>query len=63
MGLGDKLVQSWSNRIIQAGSAKVAQGFIHSGLENLQGWRLHNLSVQPISVFNCPQDEKQKKIN
>ena len=40
----------WSNLLLKVGAAlrsdQVAQGFIQSGLENLQGPRLQNLSGQ-----------------
>lgn len=36
----------------------VAWGFIQSGLENLQGQKLHNLSVQPVPPLCCPYGEK-----
>lgn len=36
------------------GSDQVAQGFIESGLGNLQGWRQHSLSGHTVSVLNCP---------
>lgn len=37
---------------------QVAQGFILSGLENLQGWRLHNFSGQTAPLLDCPHDEE-----
>lgn len=32
-------------------SGQVTQGFVPSGLENLQGWKLHHLCLQPL---DCP---------
>ena len=37
---------------------EVAWGFIRSGLENLQGQKRHNLSVQPVPPLLCPYGEK-----
>lgn len=37
---------------------EVAWGFIQSGLENLQGQKLHNLSVQPVPQLHRPYGEK-----
>lgn len=36
------------------GSEMVAQGFIQSGLENFQGWRLNNLSglAAPLPAYS-----------
>lgn len=31
---------------------------VELGFEHLQGQRLHNLSRQPVSLFDCPQCEK-----
>lgn len=35
-----------------------AQDNIQLALEHLQGWRLQNLSVQPVPVFDHPQGKK-----
>jgi len=35
----------------------IAQGFIQSGLENLQGQKVHHLSVQPVPLLGCPYGE------
>lgn len=37
---------------------QVAQGFILSGLENLQGWSLYNFSGQTAWLLDCPHGEK-----
>jgi len=37
---------------------QVAQGHVPLGFEYLQGWRLHSLSVQPVSVFDHPHSKK-----
>lgn len=37
---------------------EVAWGFIQSGLENLQGQKLHNLSAQPVPQLRRPYGEK-----
>lgn len=34
-------------------SDQVAQGFIHWGLENLQGWRWYSVSGQPVPLLEC----------
>ena len=48
------------NLLLRAGpamrSAWAAHAFIQVCLENLQGWRLHNLSEQPLP--DCPHGEK-----
>lgn len=33
---------------------RVVQGFIQSGPENLQGWKVHNLPEQPVLLLDCP---------
>lgn len=35
-------------------SNHVAEGFIQSGLEKLQRWRLRTLSGQAVLVLDCP---------
>lgn len=35
----------------------VGRGFIQLGLKNVQGWRWHNVSEQPVLVLDCPYDE------
>lgn len=54
-----KVIQG--NLLLKAGSAmksdQVAQGFIHLGLENPQGWRLPNLSGQPHPLPGCSHGE------
>lgn len=37
---------------------KLTQGFIQSGLENLQGWRLHNLCGLHDPLPDCPLRKK-----
>lgn len=39
-------------------SNQVAQGFIPSDLENLQGWRLYNFSGQTAPLLDCPHCKK-----
>ena len=39
-------------------SDQAAQGFIQAGLGNLQNWKLHNLSQQPVHLLGCPHGEK-----
>lgn len=39
-------------------SDHVAQGFVQSGPENIQGCRLYNLSEQPSPTTDCPRGEK-----
>lgn len=39
-------------------SEQVAQGLIQAGLENFQGRRVHNISVQPTSLLKCPHGKK-----
>lgn len=34
-------------------SAQIAQGFTQLDLRNLQGWRLHSLSGQPVPLLDC----------
>lgn len=49
----------WSNLLPKVGSKLnsdlAAQGFMLLSLENFQGWRQHNLSVQPVPTLNYPQ--------
>lgn len=40
---------------------RLLRAFIQMDLENHQGWRWHNLSLQPIPGINYPHDEIQKK--
>lgn len=35
-------------------SDQVALSFIKSGLENIQGWKLHNLYGQTVPLLGCP---------
>lgn len=52
------LVQSLAqSRLNYEVSNQVAQGFIHSHLENIWGWRWHNLSGQPAPLPDCPRGE------
>lgn len=50
----------WCSILLSAGSVvrsdQVAQVFPHSAVENLQGWRPHNLSGHPVPVFYPPYD-------
>lgn len=39
-------------------SNQVAWAFLQLSLENLQGWRLYNISGQPAPMFDCPHGEK-----
>lgn len=39
-------------------SNQSALGFSHLGLENLQGWRSHSISGQPVPMLDCPHGEK-----
>lgn len=36
----------------------IAEGVAQSGLENLQGPRVQNLSPQPAPLLGCPQGKK-----
>ena len=36
----------------------VAQDYVQMAVEYLQGWRLHNLSGQPIALLSYPHSEK-----
>lgn len=36
----------------------LSEGFVQSGLENLQGWRLHHLFKQSVPMLDCPHHEK-----
>lgn len=36
-------------------SDQVTQGLIQSGIEILQGWRLHSLSEEPVPVMDCEE--------
>lgn len=51
-----------SNVVLKGESAtrlgKIARVFIQADLENLQGWRWHNLFGQPVAVFDCPHSEE-----
>lgn len=38
------------------------QGSIQASLENLQGWRLHNFSGQPVPLSDCPSGEKPSSL-
>lgn len=49
-----------SNLLLQGGSSamrsdQVTQGLIQSGIEILQGWRLHSLSEEPVPVMDCEE--------
>lgn len=46
---GDPLVQPLSK---QGQEQQTAQGHVQSAVEYLQGWRFHNLSGQPVPVFD-----------
>lgn len=52
------LARPWdeAGRALRPG--EVAWGLIQLGLENLQGQKLHNLSVQPVPPLCCPYGEK-----
>lgn len=43
-------------------SDQVTWGFIQLGLEILQGWRLHDLSGQPVPVLACPHGSKVRIV-
>lgn len=45
-------LQSWTSLY------QVAQGILQSGVENLQGCRLHSLVGQPVLMFDYPHCEK-----
>lgn len=38
-------------------SDQVSQAFIQSGLENIQGWKVHSLPGQPVPL-DCPHGGK-----
>jgi len=49
----------WSNSLLKQGHLdQVAQDHAQSGSECLQGWRLHNLSVRSVPVFDHPHSKK-----
>ena len=54
--VGRHLLSSSSpNALLKQGQLQqVAQDHVQSGFEYLQGWRLHNLSGQPIPVSGHP---------
>jgi len=49
----------WSNSLLKQGYLEpVAQGCVQTAFEYLQGWRLHNLSGQPVPVLGHPDSKK-----
>lgn len=51
----------WSNFLSQLSALRSDQaekGFIQSGLENPQRWRVHHLSGQPVPLLGCPHRDK-----
>ena len=58
--VGRHLLSSSSpNALLKQGQLQqVAQDYVQSGFEYLQGWRLHSLSGQPVPVFDHPFGKK-----